>query len=177
MAKKETLDIQNSLDDSIKDSLAQGKAGEKRKASRKRNIKIGLWIVGVIFAFWAYDALFSLKKGGTGFGLCKVFIELHVQYPTELRYSYVLPMSRTMRIWYVQHDAFGQTRFDKMDCTFRPDDTYGMALEKVTINRREMEPSALEAFNKTIPAIMAYPPDLTYPQGLPDNLRLLKKKN
>ena len=162
------------IDDGIKASLRQGLAGQKRKSRLKKSLKIGAWIFGSLFLIWAYDALFSYKKGGTGFGLCKVFIELNTRYPIELRYSYVQPMSNTMRIWYVARDAYGQTAFDKMDCTFRPDDTYGMALERVTINRKEMDPAIIEKFNKSIPAILAYPPDLTYPQGLPDNIKNLK---
>ncbi len=164
----------SSIQEEINQSLAEGSAGVKRKAKLKSSIKIALWGIGLLFILWAYNWLFTAKKGGMGFGLCKVFLELQVQYPPELRLSYVRPLSSTMRIWYVQRDAFGQTRFDAMDCKFMKDPERGMILDKVSINRREMDPDIITKFNMSIPAIMAYPPDLTYPQGLPDSIKQLK---
>lgn len=169
---KDTL----SVAEEIQQSLSKGSAGDKRKAVFKKRLKIALSIVGIFFAIWAYKWLFTGKSGGTGFGLCRVFLELQVRYPQELRLSYVRPLSRTMRIWYVEHDAFGQTRYDAMDCTFKKDPQRGLILDKVTINRREMDPDIIARFNTSIPAVTAYPPDLTYPKGLPDNLRALKLK-
>jgi hypothetical protein len=162
------------IEDTIRESLAQGSAGQHRKKALKGYMKAALAIIGVLFLIWFYNWLFEGRKGGTGFALCRTFLELQVRYPQELRLSYVRPMSRTLRIWYTEHDAFGQTRYDAMDCTFKQDPERGMMLDKVTINRREMDPDIIDRFNKSIPAVMAYPPDLTYPAGLPDNLRKLR---
>jgi hypothetical protein len=162
---------QESLDSQIKQSLAKGKLGDRNAQKRKKIIRIFAIFAGVLFLYWAYIALFTYPKGGMKFGVCKVFLELQVQYPRELRLSYVEPFSKFTRIWYVQHDAYGQSRFDAMDCYYKED---GSGLDRVEINRRQVDPVTIEKFNASIPAILAYPPDLTYPVGLPDNVKELK---
>lgn len=174
MKRKNKNSAPLSVEEEIRQSIAQGSAGDKRKATLKGRMKMGLWIIGILGAFWLYGWLFEGKKGGTGFALCRTFLELQVRYPQELRLSHVRSLSRTLRIWYVERDAFGQTRYDAMDCTFKNDPQRGMLLDKVTVNRREMDPAIIDRFNISIPAVMAYPPDLTYPAGLPDSLRALR---
>ena len=164
----------NTIDDQVKASIAGGKLKDRRAKKRKMMFRAGGFVLLVAFLYWAYIALFTYQKGGMGYGICKVFLELHVQYPTELRLSYADILSRRMRIWYAQHDSYGQTRFDAMDCYFQKDN---LILEKVTINRREVDPAIVARFNKSIPTLFSYPPDLTYPMGLPDDIKELKTGN
>jgi hypothetical protein len=170
--QKQLDDNLRTVDDDINDSMSQGKLRDKKARRRKLYIKIGGGIGLAVFLWWVYIALFTYGKGSTAYGICKVFLEQQVQYPVELKVTSIQNFSQMVRIWYVQHDSFGQVRFEMMDCYFKKD---GSGLEKVAVNRRQLDASLVESFNKSISAVLAYPPDLTYPPGLPDSIKELKK--
>lgn len=170
--KRQIEEHLRTVDDDIRETLSQGKLKDKKARQRKLVIRIISTIAGGLFLWWAYIALFTYGKSSMAYGVCKVFLEQQVEYPLELRYSSVQDFAQMVRIWYVQHDSFGSTRFEMIDCYFKKD---GSGLDKVEINRRQLENSLIESFNKSIPAIMAYPPDLTYPPGLPSNIKALKR--
>ena len=132
-------------------------------------------ILGVI-ALLGYGIylLFVPYKGTMAFGICKVFLELNTQYPQTLRLSTVEELGMSVRIWYTQTDSFGEYRLEPLQCYFKPDDTYGFILDKVTLSRREVDPLLVSEFNKSIPTILAHPPDLTLPIPLPDSLQDLQ---
>lgn len=167
-------DPNNDHDKRIKRSIKSGKAGAKAKKQKSLGIKVGGVLAFGVFLYYFLSWGFATGTGGMGFGICKVFLEQQVQYPLELKLSSVSNYSNRIRIWYLQHDSFGQTRFDAMDCYFNQDSNGYLSLDKVTVNRREVDPELISKFNPTISAIYAYPPDLSYPKGLPDNLRELK---
>ena len=104
------------------------------------------------------------------FGICKVFLELNVRYPNTLRINTVEEIGTFVRIWYTQTDSFGEYRMEPIQCYYKPDEKLGFILDKVTVRRREVDPEKVNRFNKTIPIILQYPPDLTLPTPLPDSL-------
>lgn len=162
------------LNKEIKQSLSEGRLGKRQKNQRKLLLRvvIGVAVAGILY--WAYTTLFTYQKGAMTFGLCKVFLELQVEYPPELHLSYATPFSKTVRLSYVSHDSYGQVQSSMMDCVYKQDPKRGILLDKVLVNRRQVDPEIIEKFNATIPTIYAFPPDLTYPLGLPDNIRALK---
>ncbi len=160
------------------------KEKEKRKKKRKLQIKgvIALAVIG--FGAYAYDWLFSPRQGGMAFGVCKVFIEGHVRYPNTLQLNSVeyLEGGASIRIWYTQIDSFGEYRLEAAQCFFRApkeEDVakYGVTpfvLQKISIDRQDIEPKEIERINKTITTIMAYPPSLDLPYPLSDTLKNLQ---
>lgn len=157
-------------EEEIDELIAQSEISDAKRKKQKQYIKKGvLAAVGVLF-IWFVNYLFTPYKAGMDYGICKVFLERTVQYPQHMRVSTIEQFASSIRIWYTQLDSYGEYRLEPIQCFYRADENYGAALEKVTIRRREVDQEVVEAFNKTLPAIFAYPPDLTYPAPLPDSL-------
>ena len=158
----------------IEAALARSKFAEAQKAKKKKLFKYGLLTaIAVIFSFGGYY-LFKPFEAGQTYGICRTFLELNVQFPKDLRVSTVDDLGMSVRIWYTQLDAFGEYRMESMQCFFRTDDVLGAALERVTVDRRDVDQKKIDAFNQTIPIILANPPDLTIPYPLPDSLEGLQ---
>lgn len=160
--------------DEIEQALAQSKLAKAERAKKRKIFKLGGAIAGIAFLSWAGYYLFKPFEAGMTYGICKTFLELRMQYPQELRVSTVDDMGMSVRIWYTQIDAFGEYRMENIHCFFRADDVMGAALEKVSVNRRELPPKVVEDFNKIIPVVLENPPDLTIPYPLPDSLESLQ---
>jgi len=172
--KEEEAKKKEKTPDEIEAALAQGKLAAAQKEKRKKTFKLGLGLVGIGLIFWLYNWLFSPYKAGITYGICKIFLELNVQFPRDLRISTVEDMGESVRIWYTQIDAFGEYRMENIQCYYRADEVTGAAIDKITINRREIDPARVEAFNKVLPVILQSPPDLTIPYPLPNSLEGLQ---
>ena len=163
-----------SADEEINAAVERSSVKEKKKRARKKNIKYGAGgLVTVMLSYIIY-LLFIPYTGTNAFGLCKTFLELKVRYPHTLYLSTVEELGSSIRIWYTQIDSFGEYRMEPIRCYFKQDDTYGMALEKVTIRRRQLDAKIVEDFNRSIGIILAVQPDLTVPAPLPDSLKGLQ---
>ncbi|HRQ61273.1 MAG TPA: hypothetical protein PLO23_07175 [Alphaproteobacteria bacterium] len=144
--------------------------GDKKKAEkRKRRIRMAQGAGFLVFCYIVY-LLFIPFKGGMNFGACKVFLELYVRYPDTLNLSTVEDFGESYRIWFTEVDAFGQYRHQQIQCFYKPDETTGFAIDRVTIDRREVEQKFIDDFNRSLPTVLAFPPDLTYPKAIPDSL-------
>lgn len=144
--------------------------GDKKKAEkRKRRIRMAQGAGFLVFCYIVY-LLFIPFKGGMNFGACKVFLELYVRYPDTLTLSTVEDFGESYRIWFTEVDAFGQYRHQQIQCFYKPDETTGFAIDRVTIDRREVEQKFIDDFNRSLPTVLAFPPDLTYPKAIPDSL-------
>ena len=108
------------------------------------------------------------------FGICKVFTEMYVQFPTTLKFNSVEEFSTSVRIWYTHTDSFGEYIMEPIQCYYKADEQYGYILDKVTIRRREIDQKIVDDFNKTLPVIFANPPDLTLPVPPEDSLKNLQ---
>lgn len=155
-------------------ALAGSVLGRRKRESRKKLFKMGLWLIGLLLFAYLLYWLFAPFKGSKFFGVCKVFLELTVQYPQELHLSQVNEFGESVRIWYSRLDAFGEYRMEAIQCHFKPDPAYGYRLDRVTINRRDYDTAAVERFNASLPVVLQNLPDLTLPQDFPDNIGALK---
>jgi|GEM_PF-3947185 len=168
----------------------------QRQKKRQRLIKIGAWAVGIGLFIWLLIYLFSSPKQDIMYGLCKVFLEQQVHYPQHLRYRQIERIGgNSIRIWFRQVGPYGEHRMESIRCYFRimePKDQlkYGpippfmvinnqavaLVLDKVHRNRKEYYPERVEGFNRSIIAVLSYPPDLVFPPRLPDSLEGLRLK-
>lgn len=158
-------------------SLTAQQLQEKRAANKKKLTKQGMILAGVVTFGFFVSWLFAPFQGGVPYGICKTFLELQVKYPQTLQLSTVdqtLKKGMAVRIWFTQLDPYGEYRLEPIECLFRPDPVMGAALEKVTINRIEVDPKKVAAFNAAIPGLVTNPPDLDLPTPLPDSLRGLQ---
>ncbi len=164
------LEEKPSQDKEIEAAVSQSSVqGEKKKLRKKQIKRGGIGTLALLFIYWVYT-LFIPYEGTMAFGICKVFLELNVRYPNTLRISTVEETGTSVRIWYTQTDSFGEYRMEPIQCYFKPDEKYGFILEKITIRRREVDPQRIENFNRILPVIFKYPPDLMLPTPLPDSL-------
>lgn len=145
--------------------LAQKKIA-LRKKRRRQYIYLGL-IALMSYGLWW---MFKPFESSIQYGICKTFVELNVPYPYTLYFSEVLDFSDgSVRIWYSHYDSFGEYRLMPVQCYFAPHETYGLGLSRIMVGRLEVDPEVVERFNHALPAIFAYPPDLTYPTPLPND--------
>lgn len=154
----------------LDEALAQSAVQEKKKKLRKQQIKQASMAGGALFFIYVVYLLFVPFKGTMDFGICKVFLELQVQYPDELRLNGAEEYDNRTRIWYRTVGAFGEHRLARMECNYKRDEKMGRILDTVLIDREQVDPAIVAAFNRSIPAIRAHPPDLTYPAAPPDAL-------
>lgn len=147
------------MDSAVRASVVQRRKTRARKILYKRGGVIG----GLLLLAYGIYFLFIPYKGTMAFGICKVFLERYVTYPSMLEYNSIETFDKSTRIWFFQTDSFGDTRMEGIRCYYRPDPVMGSALERVTISRRPIDQDVVDRFNKTIPAILANPPDLTIP--------------
>lgn len=144
---------------------------EKRELKkRKKNFKITMLLLLVPILGYVGHWLTRPFTADMRFGLCRVFLELNVQYPQKLVLSEVEERREFVRIWYMQTDAFGQERMENMECHFGFDEVRGDFISKIMIDRRELDAERVAKFNTSLSTIIAYPPDLTYPRRLRDAL-------
>jgi len=137
------------------------KKDRKKKKDKKRNIFLGIaGAVGLII-WWGTQPLVGTMQ----YGVCKTFIETQLYYPRTLRINSVSDFDRSLRVYYTYIDPFGQSRMDFTECTFAPTSggTGNMIISSIEMNRQPVSQEKLDAFNQTIPAILAYPPDLIIP--------------
>lgn len=179
---KDRTEANNLAKQALKQELAmelspksKSKLAEKKKARRKQNIKkvaIGAFIILIIYAGYI---LFKPFKQGMTYGICKVFIQLYVPFPYTIHYSEVIDKGSSIRIWFSHMDAYGDYQLQRMDCFYEADPETGFAkMGRATIDRREINPDIIRKFNKSLSVIMAYPPDLIYPDPLPRSLNDLQ---
>lgn len=167
-------EVQSTVDLEIEDAIAKSAISEKKARQKKQRIRIAGALAGVLFFAWAGWYLFAPFKGGMDFGLCKVFVQLNVRYPQTIHFSKVENFGNSIRIWYAHMDSFGEYRLEPIQCTFTQGENGQLMVDKITISRREIPQERIDAFNRSVPAIYANPPDLTYPSPLPDSLRDLQ---
>lgn len=159
------------------DSATAKQLAEEKAARKKKLTKRGMIAGGVIAFALLVKWLFTPFQGGMPYGICKTFLELQVQYPHTLELSTVdetLKDGKAVRIWFTRIDSFGEYRLEPIECLFRPDPVMGAALDKVTINRIEVDQKKVDAFNAAIPGLVTNPPDLDLPTPLPENLDSLQ---
>jgi hypothetical protein len=144
---------------------------KKKKKPFKR------YIIGFIaFIFIGFIYLLSIPaEGSIRYGLCKNFVELNDPFPQFLEWVMVKEAGLAVILDYNRTDAFGQRSLNQIRCFFKEDQTGNLLLERVTINRDKNHPKGvpenIDRFNKGISAILAHPPSLILPTGLPENVK------
>ena len=125
-----------------------------------RNIALGVVAFIGLILYWG----FKPTMGGMHYGICRVFLESRFVYPKTLRISEVDWYKEEQRIFYNVIEPFGSTLSGVIKCQFaKPTAQSPYVLTGVTLNRQSIPEKEVAYFNKTIPAILAYPPELRIP--------------
>lgn len=167
--KKEEQEAKAKLKDELGDSLKQGRLADIKKAKRKKLMRNGGIAFGLFLIYQIYGFLFSPYMAGPSYGICKVFLQTEVRFPQDLEYRGLEDFGDSVRIWYRRVDAFGSSRIENIRCYYRYDEAAGSSVvDRVTIDRREIDPKRVESFNRALPVVLQNLPDLTYPAPLDD---------
>jgi len=157
----------------VQESDLQRKSAEQRK--KKFWLILG-FIIAPILIYGIY-LLFKPYESDMRFGFCRVFLELNVQYPDKLQLSQVEEKTKFVRIWYIQTDSFGQDRMENIECYHGADQFGNYFIERIRIDRRDVDPARVTRFNTSLSTIMAHPPSLVYPRRLRDALGNMRKNH
>lgn len=166
--------VKTQVEEQIDAAIAQSSVQERKRAQRKFRFYLAMG-VGVVLVF-SYGVHWLMKpyQGGLAFGICKVFLEGMTRYPDHLRLSTVEEFETSVRIWYTQVDSFGEYRMEPIQCYYKNDPERGTLVDKVTINRREVDPKLVDNFNQALPSVSAFPINTDIPAPLPDSLQDLQ---
>lgn len=170
-AKAAKADLRSQAEKDVDDALAKSALVLKNKEERKFQMKIAAGVgVFLVLSYGVWWLFFSNYYGTRGFGICRTFLELNVQYPSLLRISTVELFDASVRIWYTQYDSYGDYRLEPIQCYFKIADDGAVSVERILMSRREVDPKKVEKFNVLVPMLLANPPDLTLPDPIPDSL-------
>lgn len=168
--EKEAVEETKSLDEQIKETMNKGVVGKKRKAALGKKIKLGLAALGLLICYSVYSWLFAVPQGDMRYGICKVFVELQVQYPEHMRYSYIRNFRNKVGIWVTHRDSYGQVLLEYFECEYFDEPNKRFFMKKALINRREIDPDIVSDFNYSVNLLFTHKPNVDLPQGLPDGL-------
>lgn len=160
--------------------------GIAKTAPKKRSYKkwafFTVLVVGGLFYWWAVQPI--IYNGTILFGICRTYIELNTQYPSKLEFIDLRERGPKVSVEYVTIDAFGQHIAHEANCNFKRGDNGELLMDNFRLRRgvaaREYRfaienPERIQAFNKTIPTIIANPPPL-YVFGPAEDIKDLKRK-
>ncbi|MCB9964141.1 MAG: hypothetical protein H6855_06125 [Rhodospirillales bacterium] len=154
-----------------KNGTKKGNRSAKKKLSPVK-ILVLLAVLAVlgITGFLAY-VFYGPRWGPIHYGICKVFVERYIDFPTTLKVRDVEYYGPNIRIFVSHQDSAGQFNYNVFECE------YARGTFEITRARKDrkiisdldtkdkVHPEILESFNKGIPAILRNPPDLLLPRS------------
>lgn len=150
-------------------TVQQDKAEKPKKKRKISNKKIAISVGIVLFSIIMYLG-FQPVTGGINYGICRVFAEGTLIYPTTMRVVSAQQRPQDVRMDVVSLNQFGESMVTQMVCNFHTDAANQHKLASVVINRRKVPERDVAIFNTTIPFILANPPSLVLPRAMPDAL-------
>jgi len=156
-------------------------AAKPKPGLQERIKKIPFWvwiIVGVIgIGAVVFLAVGQPRIGTWRYGVCKVFLDLHVRFPGTMRVNDVLEGPTAARISFSTLNPFGSVEVHELECDYEQAANGQAKLSTVIVDptnkyiRRRIPDERVEAFNKTLPVLMAQKLDQRLPRALPAVLK------
>ncbi|MBL4588682.1 MAG: hypothetical protein JKY11_01200 [Alphaproteobacteria bacterium] len=144
------------------------KKRKKRKPINKK--KVGFWSFAVLIGLMYYWGTMPIYiQGSQLFGVCRVYIELNVQYPSELRFVDIRERGAEVTVEYITYDSFGQHIAHRAVCQYKRDENQQIVLDYFRLKRgtndRDFlfameDPERVASFNKTVPFLSQQPLNL-----------------
>lgn len=152
-----------------------GASGKSKKANGKKKFKkyailTAMGLVSLVVV-WAFQPI----KGTINFGICKVFVEQSVRYPSEMTVVSLLERPTDVRMEYTIINEFGDYAVHSATCVFTQNQNGQTVLKGVLMDRQKVDPKKVAIFNLTIPLILANPPDLVAPLPIKEEILDLKR--
>lgn len=164
-------------------SQAKAAKPKRRKMSWKKRIGLTFMVLIPLIIWYGFQPVFIV--GSPLFGLCRTYIELIVPFPDRIQYvDLVDNFDGKVNVDYIYTDGFGEHLYTQATCTFKPDEESGNPVMTSFRYRRgggdrvyrfnAEKQAAIDAFNKTIPMILADPPDLRV-RAIPKEIKEYKQ--
>ncbi len=173
-ARAETEAQKVKIKKEIDTTVLQQNISDKKKTKRKKILISGIAGVVLIFVSLILISIFTPRRVSLEYDVCGTFLENTLRFPTELRISTVEDTDTFTRIWYTQVDAFGAYRMEYIQCFWKQDANQNWVFDKIVMNKRDVDPRVVEKFNRIIPMLLEHPPNLVWPEKMPDRLEDLK---
>jgi hypothetical protein len=164
--KSEKLAASSSNGPSAEERIRMARQAEQLPppSKRKQYLKIAGGTIALVIVLFIW-ALFLPRNGTIHYGICQVFAERYITFPSTMRVRDVEYFGLTVRVFATHIDAAGQYRYDQFLCEFN---TESLEIQEAQINRKVVNPAIVAEFNKGLDAILLNPPDLTLPPPLSD---------
>lgn len=140
---------------------------KKKKIITGKRIAIGAGVALVSFILYLG---FQPITGTINFGICRVFAERALIYPSTMRVVAVQERPQDVRMDVVSLNQFGESMVTQVTCNFHTDAANLHRLSGASINRRKVSEREIAIFNTIIPYIIANPPSLVLPAPIPVEL-------
>ena len=101
-------------------------------------LAVGIVILAGIIYFGASLLDNNARTGTWRFGLCKVFAEQYISYPTSLKMMVAEERQNSALLEYLTTNAYGAEVSEEMECFYNVTPG-GIRLVRVTVNRKSLE--------------------------------------
>lgn len=145
------------LDKILEEEAKKPSDKPKKKDLEAKVVKYG-FIGGLVLILGMMVYSCQPAKGSMAYAICSTFLELNTPYPHTLRYVSLEESRTAARIYYTNIDPFGEYKLEMIECKFGPDQQMGMRITEIMRNRKAVDADIVNAFNKTLPTIMASDP-------------------
>ena len=123
------------------------------KANQQILFLIGCVLAIGIAAFLAFG-LQKPIKGTWRYGVCKVFLERYVPFPTHLTILNAGEKQNGARIDYLMTNTFGSRQSSEMECFYNINNGQ-VKMSRVTVDRRPVLQKDVDDFNIVIPMLIS----------------------
>lgn len=157
--------------------MAEEKSPKKKsqaaKGRSKKKLYGGIAVAVLAFIIWVGTRPLT---GTIKFGICRVYAEQTLTYPTTMKVVAVLERAthNDVRMDYSFMNEYGEYMVNSAHCTFRPDPNTVWAVSELLINRQKVPQEKIDVFNTTIPFILMNPPSLILPPRMAVDLKDLQ---
>lgn len=178
--KNDSIDSELSPEDEIDSVIAKSSVQEiKKQKQKKLFVRLGV-LCGVLFVGYVTYMAFQPRYGDASYGRCKLFMQLHVQYPHTIslhstrRIANQYNTQNLIRIWYSFIDSYGQHHMQSIECFIKPDKKYGEIFDEIDIDRVPVPQEEVDRFNQSLEVLKYFPPDRAMPEKQADKLQNIK---
>ncbi len=151
----------------------------KKKKKKSLEVKISWKKIGIGLAVFFIGGLYYfgiqpiIITGSQYFGVCRTYVELNVQFPSELRFIDVRERIKKegmlVEVEYMTYDSYGQHLANRGSCFFKRNEQQQVYLDSFRLKRGVSarkylfaieDPEKIKSFNNTVPFLLTSTIDL-----------------
>jgi hypothetical protein len=151
------------------DKMKKLSAGVSVRSLKIAAVVVLVIILGIIGFFWF--VFYGPKWGTMHYGVCKVFAERMIDFPTTMNVREVEYFGWNIRLFISHIDAAGQFNYNIVECYYGKQ---SLEITRIRVDRKVLSdtsetepvnPEMIRSFNKGLDAILLNPPSLLMPRS------------